>query len=204
MIGPNNPLNYRPRKIFLTTSINCVLPQQMPRGRPKLSNEAKTKNRKETYHKYNTKRRIVGLDQHPNAFANLATSALREQYTKELEDGMVQPKISESKDNEIDYDPDEDLRGLHLSDDYNDGGRFAEHERGSQSNENDSDVVYPDSGFGSFNSADVNYHNDTDNAAIPKERSEGLEEPSNFAERRTGQKATTWSGITPRMSSNVY
>jgi hypothetical protein len=88
----------------------------MPRGRPKLSNEAKAKNRKETYRKYNAKR---GLNQHPNAFANLATSALREQYIKELEDDMMQSRISESKDDEIDYDPDEDFKGLELDDDEN-------------------------------------------------------------------------------------
>ena len=174
--------------------------------RKKLSEKERRKRRRENNRKYNEKRKVVddtiiiGLNQHPNAFANLATSALREQYTKELEDGMVQPKISKPQDNEIDYDPDEDLRGLHLSDDYNDEGRFAERERGSQSNENDSDVVYPDSGFGSFNSGDVNYHNGTDNAAVPKERSEGLEEQSNFAERRTGQRATTRSAITTCMA----
>ena len=150
----------------------------MPRGRAKLSNETKAKNRKESYHKYNAKRRIAGLNQHPNAFANLATSALREQYIKELEDGMVRPKFSESMDDGIDYDPDEDFRGSQLNDDE---GRFADREFG--------DAIHPNSGFNGFNPGDTDHHDDTANAIIP-------EEPS-------GEKPMTPSG-TPRVSSNVY
>ena len=90
-------------------------------AKSKLSDEEKRKRRRESNQKYNAKRRpqdtIIGLDQHPNAFANLATPELREQYSQELEDGLVAQKIRSTVEHDIEYNPDEDFRDFKFDDD---------------------------------------------------------------------------------------
>src|SRR5579864_1600191 len=81
-------------------------------ARRKLSDEERQKRRREANHRYNAKRRpgdvIIDLNHHPNSFANLATSELREQYSRELEDGIVEWRVRLSMEYDIHHDPDEE------------------------------------------------------------------------------------------------
>jgi hypothetical protein len=80
--------------------------------RKKLSEEERIRRRRESNLKFKAKSRpqdtFIDLGHHPNAFANLATGELREQFVKELEDGTVQPSFRDNDLDELDYDPDED------------------------------------------------------------------------------------------------
>jgi hypothetical protein len=84
--------------------------------RKKLSEDERIRRRRESKLKYNTKSRpqdtFIDLNHHPNALANLTTGELRARFAKELEDGTVQPSFRNNNIDELDYDPDEDFRGL--------------------------------------------------------------------------------------------
>jgi hypothetical protein len=109
--------------------------------RKKLSEEEKKRRRKTNNQKYYAKNKpnnSLGLDQHPNAFANLATPELRKRYSKELEDGIVTPIDRSSIEYDIDYDPDEDFRGLKLDDEEENRDRFDD--KGDETTKNESPI----------------------------------------------------------------